>query len=108
MEKEKNIAQDKICWEALAKQDLEKFAKKNFMKPGDVTQFIFDAARESCPFNFFGCNDEEGEHLAVEYSEVEKIIGKNPHCEEICKNGYCAFINKLAYAVGRKVQEETL
>lgn len=94
---------DATNWEEIAKRDLVAFGKKRRMNVGDTLTFIFEAARESCPYNFFGCNDEEGEHLAFELSEIEKVLGVNPPCGEVCKRGYCAYINRLAYAVGKKI-----
>ena len=107
MEKVKDLSQEKVSWEALAKQDLEKFAKKVPMKVGDVMQFVFDAARESCEYNFFGCNDDEGKRLAVDLETIKKTLGPRPQCAEICKNGHCAYINNLAYAVGKKIMNES-
>ena len=100
------IISDTTNWEEVAKRDLVAFGKKRKMDAGETMTFIFDAARESCPYNFFGCNDVGGEHLAFELSDIEKTLGGNPPCSEICKHGFCAYINYLAYAIGKKINVE--
>ena len=82
----------------------EHASKQKSFNSGDTLKFILDTMKENCEYNFFGCNDEEGEHLAFSLNDISEALElKRPTCEEICKHGCCAYINQILHGVGKKV-----
>lgn len=99
-------AQKAVCRENFAKEDMDDFATRHNLSGGDVLKLIVDAQKEHCMFNFLGCNDTQGEHIAFDMETLESVIGhKHLTCEEICQHGCCAFINKILYRTEEKMLE---
>ncbi len=93
------------CLEGFAREAINEYAnKQKSFNAGDAMQFIVDTMKENCEFNFFGCNDENGEHLAFSLDHISEALElKRPTCEEICKHGCCAYINRVLHGIGKKV-----
>lgn len=93
--------------DGFAREAINEYAKKQKdFTAGDALMLIKDAMRENCEFNFFGCNDVHGEHVAFDLEDISAGLGlERPTCEEICNHGCCAYINKMLYGVGKKIYE---
>lgn len=107
---DKNIveaAKKAICLEGLARQAVNEYAESKSMDAGDVLTMIVDSMKKNCEFNFFGCTDLQGEHVAFPLEAIAEAIGVEglPRCEEICQHGCCAYINRVLHGVGTEIYE---
>ena len=92
--------------EGFAREALQKHIEENNLQVCDSLSFMIEAIKENCQFNFFGCNDSVGEHLAFDIKEIESAFGlERPTCKEICDHGCCAYINHILFSIGKKVYE---
>ena len=93
--------------EGFAREDLLRYAEENKLNAGDVFTLILDSLKQNCPFNFFGCSDSEGHHLAFHLEDIEEALNlTRPTCREICEHGCCAYINRFLTSVGKTVNRE--
>lgn len=102
-DKEKNIKRIKECnnLEGFAREELQRYADEKKLSAGDVLTTILGSMKQQCPYNFFGCSDFEGRHLAFKIEDIEEALGKSHlTCEEICNKGCCAYVNRMLAAVG--------
>lgn len=95
-----------VNYEGFAREDLLKYAEENKLNAGDVLNLIVESVKESCTYNFFGCNDTEGYRVAFGLDKISEALNlPNPTCQEICAHGCCAYINQILMAVGRAVHK---
>lgn len=93
--------------DGFAREAINEYASKreNFTA-GDALTLVRDAMKENCEFNFFGCNDVEGQKVAFDLEDIAAGLGlERPTCDEICSHGCCAYINQMLYGVGKKIYE---
>ena len=106
--REKNIETIKanVSLEGFAREDVLRYAEDNHLNAGDVLTLILDSLKERCPYNFFGCSDTEGYHLAWPLDEISEALNiPHPTCQEVCEHGCCAYINKILASVGGAVHK---
>ena len=105
--KDKNLDAVKKAksWENFTRESMRQYAEKHEkFEAVDVLTLLIESMKENCEYNFFGCNDTEGEHLAFDLETISDAFGfTSPTCEEICSNGCCAYINKVLYGIGKKI-----
>lgn len=98
-------AKDAKPYDGFVREAVNEYAaKQKDFTPGDVVNIVVESLKENCPYNFFGCTDEEGKHLAFGLENTIEALGiEAPTCEDICSHGCCAYINKFLFGIGKKV-----
>ena len=88
-------------YEAFAREDIQKYAEEKKLGVDEVVMQIVNTLKERCPYNFFGCNDSEGNRVAFNLDEIGEAFGiEHPTCQEVCEHGCCAYINQILVAIG--------
>ena len=105
---ELKAAKQAKSWENLTRDALRQYIEKHdSFEAVDVLNLLIESLKENCEYNFFGCNDTEGEHLAFDIETISNAFDiPHPSCQEICSHGCCAYINRVLYGIGKSLFDD--
>ena len=97
---EEKIRNGKNLWLSECMEAMDTLADKENLSGGQVIKRMIDSVRKRCTYNFGGCNDIHGEHLAFDLEEIAHALNVDRDditCDMVCDHGCCAYINKILY-----------